>query len=434
MPRNRETIVLGAGVAGLAAARRAQDLASDVVVLDGAPSPGGLTRTIEIDGFAFDYTGHFLHLCQYDTPADIPYAGQKEHEWMRVDRQSRCLVAGHLIPAPIQYNLAALPEDLLRKVRDSYERRPIAEESKAATFRDFVISGFGEELAELFLIPQNEKTMAISLDRLSRNAIKRFFPPPNDELVRRGMEAISESSEYNSTFWYPTLGGIQSLTRGMAAGIHDLRLNHRVQHVDLSKRTLTTYDHKEIEWGALFVSMPLNRLCSMSGDRELERAGEKLTAGRVIAFNYGIEGSVPELLEGVHWIYVPDRGVPFFRVGFYSNISAGTCAPGFHSMYVEVSVAHGEAEPATLELEQQVIAHLEKLGWLDPGRIRAKAIHRLDPAYVHHTPERVEVIDSILSRLRDADVHPIGRYGTWDYVGMEDSIVGGMKAVEEVLG
>jgi UDP-galactopyranose mutase len=49
------------------------------------------------------------------------------------------------------------------------------------------------------------------------------------------------------------------------------------------------------------------------------------------------------------------------------------------------------------------------------------------------TPEREELIDSIVSHLKDGDVRLIGRYGQWDYISMEDCIRSAINVVEEIL-
>ena len=102
----------------------------------------------------------------------------------------------------------------------SYERRP-ALSTRPSSFREWMIAGFGQALADAFLIPQNEKSLATSLDRLSTAAVRRFFPPPDDTAVRRGFAAhAAPPDEYNSRFWYPRHGGIGALVDGQIGRAH----------------------------------------------------------------------------------------------------------------------------------------------------------------------------------------------------------------------
>ncbi len=429
-----EVLVLGAGVSGLAAARELEARGKPVTVLESCPTPGGLTRTADVDDFSFDCSGHFMHLIHHESPAAIPHANLRDEDWLRVERRSRCFVAGQMVDAPIQYNLGQLPSVLLERCKASYEKRP-AGANPNPSFRDYVVSGFGQELADLFLIPQNQKTMSADLSKLSQAGVRRFFPPPDDQKVRQGMEKMPRAAgaEYNSRFWYPKEGGIQRLVDGLAGGLKDLRVRQTVVKLDLEKRRLHTRDGQCYGWGKAISSIPLRDLCLMTGDRELEEAARPLSSGATVIFNVGVRGNVPEQLKGVHWVYVPEATLPFYRVGVYSNISPGTCAVNNHAMYIEVGYPSLEVDrqDAARELLPQVLAGLEKLGWVDTAAIRCMCIQIIPCAYVHLTAHRDQAVQQICRRLEHFGLFPIGRYGLWDYTGMEDAIVTAIQCAKE---
>ncbi len=118
---------------------------------------------------------------------------------------------------------------------------------------------------------------------------------------------------------------------------------------------------------------------------------------------------------------MPDRDIPFYRFGCYSNISAAMCSSGYNAVYFEVGVPGEDIDRTDIagKLQTEVIAALEKLGWVKSEDIVCTVAHVIRCAYVHHTPERDQLVRDILSRLNAAGIHPIGRYGLWDYVGME---------------
>ncbi len=428
----QQTLVLGGGISGLAAARALQERGDDTVVLEACPSAGGLTRTVRVGEFCFDYTGHLLHLSRYGAPSGVPYAALEDDQWQRIDRRSFCYMGGRLVPAPVQYHMGDLPEPKRQASIQSYERRPPLPPVGQATFRDFVTSGFGEYLAEQFLIPQNVKTMAIDLGRLSLHAIKRFFPPPDEDRVRRGMVPSAPAApEYNSQFWYPKIGGIERLVVGLAGGVKHVELLQEMRHIDLPSRMLTTSGGRRWRWSKLFSSIPLKTLCEKSNDPLLRDAARRLSHSSTIAINLGLRGELaPELAEA-HWIYVPDRAIPFYRVGFYSNISRGMCPPGHASLYVEVGTPGDRIDEVDVagDLQPRVLQSLRDLGWVRFDAIACVVTHVMRCAYVHHTPEREAAVAAILHRLAEFDVHPIGRYGLWDYMSMEDSI---HSAIEQV--
>jgi len=434
-PKNFPVIVLGGGISGLTAARVLEQRGRDYLLLEKCPTVGGLTRTVEVGEFCFDYTGHFLHLSRYATPEDIPYANLKNDEWAQITRRSCCFVGGKLVTAPVQYHLAELPQALFMQCVESYRTRPSLSDDGNATFRDYIVSGFGQALADLFLIPQNEKTMAISLDRLSKHAVRRFFPAPDEKLVRMGMTAGAASSAkgYNSTFWYPKIGGITRLVRGLRSETHGCVVNQDVIAVNLKDKSVRTKSQNIHRWDIMFSSIPLKSLCELTNDRELLRASAELSHSSTISFNIGLRGRLRPEFEDIHWLYVPDRAIPFYRVGFYSNIGQGTCAPDHSALYVEVGLGSKEVDQINLinDLQPKVMKSLEELGWVDTRHVICVVIHVMRHAYVHLTPQRDEAVNRILTRLRESRVFPIGRYGLWDYTSMEDSMESARAAVVE---
>jgi protoporphyrinogen oxidase len=420
-------LVLGAGISGLAAARALLHKNQEVLVLEAAPTVGGLTRTIVVSGFSFDYTGHLLHLSRSASPSSVPFAGLKDKEWQKISRNAVALVGNKLVPAPVQYNLAEVPEPLRSRFIDSYESRP---SGGVSSFKDYIVQGFGEALSDEFLIPQNEKTLATSLERLSDKAVKRFFPQPVEQKVRAGMQPGGEKPvEYNSQFWYPKTGGIEKLVRGLEKGV-PVRIMTEVAEVCWRHNKVIAMNGEEFAYDELISCIPLNHLCRIT--EGLEEYAPWLTHSQTVVLNLGVRGPVPQELEGVHWIYVPDRTYPFYRVGIYSNFSKGMAPEGYHSFYVEMGVP-GHAQPHLYTLQQNAMRKMEAVGWLRTGDLVCSVLTTIPCAYVHHTPEREAVMEILLPRLKELRITPIGRYGTWDYTSMEDSIYGSIEAMEALV-
>jgi protoporphyrinogen oxidase len=429
---SRKWLVAGGGISGLAAAQCLQANDRDYLLLERCPAVGGLTRTTQIEDFCFDYTGHFLHLRRYPSPAQVPYAHLRDEDWETVERKSYFYAGGRLITAPIQYHLGELPDDLRAECETSYDERPKVE-GDVTGFRDFIVSGFGQAVADRFLIPQNEKTMATPLSRLSSGAVKRFFPLPDEARIRAGFANTGERfAEYNTTFWYPKRGGIDVLTRGLAHGLKNVATNEDIAAIDLEHRTVTTSAGMSVEWEKMFPSIPLKTLCALTGDAELTTAAAKLSHSSTISFNFGVRGKLPSALKDAHWVYVPDRDIPFYRFGCYSNISTAMSSHGLSAVYVEVGVPGEDIDNVDIvgKTQRAVISALEALGWVKSEDIICAVTHVIRCAYVHHAPERDQLVQDILARLNAFGIHPIGRYGLWDYVGMEDSISSALTTVE----
>ena len=435
MTTRRPVIVAGAGITGLAAARELQAAGREVEVLEAAATVGGLTRSMHVGGFTFDYTGHLLHLSRFASPAEIPHAGLRDQDWQRIARRSSCWLGGTCVPAPVQYHMGRMPSPLREACMASYERRP-ALSTHPSSFREWMIAGFGQALADAFLIPQNEKSLATSLDRLSTDAVRRFFPPPDDTAVRRGFAAHdAPPDEYNSRFWYPRHGGIGALVDGLAQGLRGVSVGEGVHAIDLTRRELRTTRGRTVGWDTLLSSLPLTHLCALSGDPTLVADAAGLTHSATVNINLGIRGALGAAFGDAHWIYTPQPELPFYRVGAYSNISRGTCPEGHASVYVEVGVPGDQMDRLDIagDLEPRVLDALERLGWLQREQVVCRATTVIPCAYVHHTPTRDAVVARITARLAEHGVRSIGRYGAWDYTSMEDSMLDGIAAAQQAI-
>ena len=139
-------------------------------------------------------------------------------------------------------------------------------------------------------------------------------------------------------------------------------------------------------------------------------------------------------LEEAHWIYIPDKSRPFYRVGFYSNISEAICPKDCSSIYVEVGkngLALDTVDIST-NLQNHVIRNLEDIGWIEPRSIICSAVHIIEFAYVHFSKNYDAVVPFILNKLKSYDIFPLGRYGKWNYTSIEDCILDAISTVKKL--
>ena len=427
-----DILVLGAGISGCAAAQELQAKGADYLLLEKNAEPGGLTRSINVGEGHFDYTGHFLHLARCQSPAEIPYAKQRDDDWQLVKRRSVAFAAGRAVPAPLQYNLFGLPEKIREKCLREFENRPHL--PSPISFKEYLISGFGTGICDLFLTPYNEKLLAVSLDDLVPEAANRFFPKPDEKIVRNGFLRPKkiEPVGYSSSFWYPKRHGIGLLAAGLAEELSALKACCPAERLDLSRKLVHT-PLGPVRYERLISSLPLKFLCRISDHPKLKRLGDSLSHNRVLCLNLLLQGCFHKDFDGCHWIYVPDRNIPFYRLGIYSHLPVAF-VPAFHTaLYVEIAYGMDAPLPPLDGIIRKVFSSLEKLRWVSRKDCRVISANWIDCAYVHFTPGRRKVLPQIMAILREKDIHPIGRYGLWDYTSMEDSIYSGVETARKLL-
>ena len=428
-----EHVVIGAGMSGLGfanwvraeAAERGRP-APEVVVLERAPEAGGYCRTIVQDGFVWDYSGHFFHF--KDPAIEAWLRARIDGAVHTVVKRSKVRVAGVDVEFPFQKNIHQLPrEEFLRCLHDLYFRDQGRDDGMAevgltaGSFKEMLYRRFGRGIAELFLVPYNEKLYATDLDRLDRDAMGRFFPHADIADIIRNMR-VADNATYNATFTYPADGAIayvRALLRDLPDGT--VALGEHVEAIDLQRRVVRT-SKRELGYRRLISSAPLPRLLAMCG---LDHDAGAFTWNQVLCFNLGFDRKGR---GDVHWMYFPDPARSFYRVGWYDNILGGDRM----SLYVELGADRG----ATFDVEaarERVLADLAAEGIIDGHRLVSWHSVVLDPAYVHITRRAQAEQARVRRTLEAAGVYSVGRYGGWTYCSIEDNLIE-TRALARALG
>src|SRR6476620_5763319 len=105
------TLIVGAGISGLATAAALSALGDDdYLVLEADDAIGGYCKTIHRDGFVWDYSGHFFHFKrpEIETWLRARMGGQRVRT---VDKRSFISYAGRQIDFPFQKNIHQLPQN-----------------------------------------------------------------------------------------------------------------------------------------------------------------------------------------------------------------------------------------------------------------------------------------------------------------------------------
>lgn len=422
------TLVVGAGITGLATAAALGERGDDdYLVLEGDSEIGGYCKTIEKEGFVWDYSGHFFHFKHPEIEAWLRDR-MKGQEIRKVEKKSFIDFQRHVIDFPFQKNIHQLPrQDFIDCLHDLYlarapkellgGRAPLPAETTDDSFKGMLYARFGRSIAEKFLIPYNEKLYATDLATLDKDAMGRFFPHADLTDIIRNMK-VANNASYNATFTYPQGGAIQYV-KALASAVRPgaIALNESVLELDIERKIART-TKREIGFERFVSSAPFNRLLAMAHVPHDEAV---FSWNKVLVFNLGFDKKGK---KDVHWMYYPDREISFYRVGFYDNIFDAERL----SLYVELGFAKG-AVIDVAAMREQVLADLKRAGVITDHRLVAEHSVVMDPAYVHITQRSLSEHARITADLRARGVYSIGRYGGWTYCSIEDNIVEAREVV-----
>jgi protoporphyrinogen oxidase len=433
-------VILGAGLTGLAAARTlgASLPRDEVLVLEREPEPGGVCRSHRQDGFTFDRTGHYLHLRDPEIrQLVLDLCG--EH-LVGVDRNARIYLDGAWLEYPFQANLHGLPKDLVAGCLVDFveaSRRTPPVPGAETSFEDWARGLFGDGIAEAFLLPYNRKLYRTDLRQMTTEWVSWAVPRPSVEQVVRGALGLTNDGlGYNPSFLVPAAGGIDVIARTLAAAADArIELGAEAVEIDAGARRVSLADGRSIPYDALISTLPLQALLARTrglGDSWRPDLAHRLKATAVIELQLGV--ARPGVGAGVHWIYVPEPRLPFYRVGLPSNVCTAMAPAGCSSLSVELSAPAGTATPSVHDLLAQVRPGLEEMGLLrSEDRILLARVDRIDPAYVIFDDLRTPLVEQAHRALAAAGIQSIGRFGAWTYSSMETALREGIDAARGVL-
>ena len=425
-------IIIGAGLTGLSAAYHLEQAGfTDFKIFEKEDQVGGLCRSVQQDGFTFDYTGHLLHISD---PAFEAVINKYIHKDSLNLVQRRSFIYSHetYTNYPFQTNLFGLPSEVIISCIAGFVNRP--KKLKNDSFYNWVLYKFGDGIARHFFIPYQTKIFDYDIRKITASWTGRFVPPTSLEQIITG--AISNKPEtigYNANFFYPKQGGIFDWVRKFANQIQTpVQTNYCVKKIDF-KNKLVIFDNGHLEkYDYLITTMPLDVLLKLSlesSNQNLKLAANKLVCNSVINFNLGLNR--PDLSDK-HWIYFPEKKYPFYRLGFYHNFSKQVTPPNCSSVYGEFAYINKTKEQINNMLIKSLQKTQELLNFKDQEILTQKMIH-IPHAYVIYNQWREQNLPKIHKRLNLSKIYSCGRYGEWKYSSMQEAFLDGKKVAGQVL-
>lgn len=423
------TLILGGGLSGLSAAFH---LKRDYLLIEKEAEVGGLCRTTQTNGFLFDMTGHWLHFRNPYIEGWIK--DLLENNITRIQREARIYSKRTFTHYPFQSNVYGLPPEVVKEcLLGIIDARESQKERKDPTnFKEYILYHFGTGIAKHFMIPYNKKLFRTSLNHLSAHWCERFIPKPDLESIIAGAVGCSpEILGYNATFYYPKSGGIGELPKAIARELPEIHLNTQPLFID-NKERLVVSSFAEIPYEHLVSTIPLPELLKKLTyiPEQIKFAARQLRWISVDYVNIGIRG---KLNHGYHWLYIPEDRFAFYRIGYYSNAVPSMAPDGCSSIFIEFSRNNKDV----VNREFLMAGIKEALNEIE-GFASERGIlfieHRTIPyGYVIFNHNYLEAMSKIKNFLQTQGIHLCGRYGAWEYMSMEDSLIDGKHTAEKIL-
>lgn len=425
IPTETEVLVLGAGLAGMAAAG---ELGGDAVVLEREERPGGLVRAELMGGHWFDHVLHLLYFPDPETEGKV--RGIVGEALVPCPAEAFVETRAGVARFPLQCHLGTLEREAVVRCVSDLARAAAGGGPPPAHYEEMLLRTFGRELCDLFFLPYNRKMWRRPLDALAPSGFQWNIARPALEDVLRGALAGGEAPAAPGRTWYPRppagaeVRGMEVLSRALARRVERLALGVEARVIDLDRREVWGRDRAgrevRLRWRRACVGtlpLPTMVLACPQAPPSLKAACRELAWNRVWTVAFAIRGPRPR--GRGHWRYYPDEAVPFTRLVHMHEFDPMSAPEDGWSLLAEVPEPGGAPPPPVADLVRRVREGLHRVGALPPGsRIVNERVIAADPAYVVFDAGSAGTLARARTFLEGRGLWPLGRYGRWEYSSM----------------
>jgi len=444
----KQVVVIGAGPAGLTAARELTKAGLRPLVVEKRASVGGLARTEVFKGFRFDMGGH-----RFFTKVEEVKKIWREvlgEDFLQRPRLSRIYYNRRFFYYPLRLldTLLKLGPWLAATIVLSYLRWQVFPHPREDTFEQWVTNRFGRRLFRIFFKTYTEKVWGIPCSELRaewaaqrikdlslKTALLHMLVRP-----RTTIRTLIEEFEYPrlgpGMMWQAVADEIQ-LDQGV------LRLNSDVVSV---RRTgcridgvVIRSDGREelIESSHFISSMPVTELVaklSPPAPAEVRNAAAKLVYRDFLTVCLIV--NKPDLFPD-NWIYVHSPEVLVGRVQNFKNWSpdmvpdAGKTSLGLEYFCAENDSLWNMPDAELVELGKR---ELERIGLARAADVADGCVFRTDKAYPVYDAGYRECLATVRVFVDGLEnLQTIGRNGLHRYNNQDHAMLTGLLAVRNLL-
>jgi protoporphyrinogen oxidase len=446
MTDRRRFVVLGAGLAGLSAADVLASRGCSVVVLEKAPSVGGLASTVRSGDSHFDYGPHRFHT---KNPAVLARVrGLLGGDLLQLERISRIRLLDRYFRYPLSLGdvMRRMPLHRGAAMLGSYACQRVARLFSPRpddSFESWVTSRFGRSLYGIYFGPYTEKLWGIHPSRLSPDwASQRISVPSLSGLVRETLFPRGDKGARSlvSVFHYPR-GGIGRIAEALASRVAvaggTIITGSPPEAIRRSGTGFTIHAAgSDIEADGVVNTIPVTEYSALLGPLlpDLVRDAASHLAFRAIAFVTLRLDRRPGV--GDHWIYTPEDFYRFNRLSIPENFDPAASPEGRGQVVFEYTCREGDGIWASGEpLAGECARGGERLGLFPGDAVRSFELSRQPHAYPVYERGYESISGAVLEAL---DALPgsvtCGRQGLFRYNNMDHSIEMGEHAALELLG
>jgi protoporphyrinogen oxidase len=445
-------VIIGAGPAGLTAAFALQQNGMSSTVVEAGDQVGGISRTVERDGWRFDIGGHRF-FTKVPAVEELWHEILADEDFLMRPRKSRIYYEGKYFDYPLKAGstLKALgPIEAARCVA-SYARAKVRPPKDQSNYENWLVARFGWRLYSMFFKTYTEKVWGVPVSEMPAdwaaqrvkglslgNAIVNMLMPKRNQ-----KEITSLIEEFQYPKYGPGMMWEVCRDKVVAAGtkvhmnapvVQIKRKGGRAVAVVTEDETRARTEHACTE---VISSMPISELIEVMdppAPPEVKAAGDDLRYRDFFTVALVVPSAKVSWTD--NWIYIHDATVRTMRIQNFGSWSPYLVKEGRNVLGLEYTAFQNDRAWTTpdeelIEEGRKELAYLGLVAYEDVEKGYVVRQPKAYPIYDDRYTANVDVIRGWLAS-EATNVHPVGRNGMFRYNNQDHSMYTALLTVENI--
>jgi protoporphyrinogen oxidase len=408
--------VLGGGISGLSLVA---NLKTSAEVLEKDAICGGLCSSVVEDGYTFDAAGPHILFSKNKEVLDY-MVGVLGDNVDKKRRENKIWFKGHLVKYPFENGLSDLPkEDCYECIRD-YLKNPWTKDPE--NLAEWSYATFGASISDKYFIPYNRKIWNYDPAKIALQWVSRIPKPPMEDVLKSAVGISTEGYLHQLYFYYPKVGGYQSLVKNFAALAGD-----KVRNDETITRVAKTHEGWEVttrsgvrKYETLVSTLPIHDLLALwdGAPKEAIEVSKKLRYNSLINVLIGAKEKKPLPYTAV---YLPATDIVFHRLSFPKQFSEQSVPPGHLGFMAEITANDGDgvwelSDDAVLD---KVVEGLEKIEFVKREDITFEKVVRFKYGYPVYDLDYFENSTMLRALVEAEGIRLLGRFAQFEYINSD---------------
>lgn len=425
MVEEKNVVIIGAGIAGLAASYYLKQAGIDSVIYEANSEPGGLSKSFMIEDFYFDYGGHCTFTKNKEVQ-DILEAGIACHESIAIPYNYK---EGKWIKHPVQNNLYSLPTDEKIAILDDFINRP--QDKKPNNYHEWLVGAYGNYYTDNYPTLYTRKYWTVHPQMLETKWVgPRMYQSNLYEVLKGAFEIDTPNVHYSNGIRYPKNGGFELFLKNL---IHNSKIICNKQAVKLcpNNKIIEFSDGARVNYHTLISTIPLPEYKNILLDtNNIQRnAMDNLNYTSLTLVSLGLK-KINDIPSAMFYIY--DKDILPARV-YSTTVMSGK---GREHMSLQAEVYSSRFKPLQLtfeEIKEQTIRQLIEMKVFEEDDIEVSDVRHEKYANVTFTQDIYDNRACVHELLKKHNIYFAGRFGEWDYLWTDQSMLSGKKAALQII-